>query len=69
MQRIIASMALILVGLVCAYSVYFEPRPRDSLQVAELVAVDFCQYSGWLILVAGVIVGATAINRRRAISN
>jgi hypothetical protein len=69
MKRIIASMVLIVIGLVCASSVRFEPRPRESLKAAELVAIDFCHFSGWVILGAGMMIGATAINRGRAISN
>ena len=62
-------MVLIVIGLVCACSVYFEPRPRDSLKAEELVAIDFCHFYGWTIAGAGMIIGATAINRGRAISN
>jgi hypothetical protein len=59
MKRIVASMVLIVIGLVCACSVYFETRPRDSLEALELVAIDFCHFSGWIILGVGLIVGAT----------
>jgi hypothetical protein len=62
MKRIIASMVLIVIGLVCACSVYFEPRPRDGLKAEELVAIDFCHFSGWIIFGVGAIVGATALN-------
>ena len=63
MKRIIASMVLIVIGLVCAYSVYFEPRPLGSLKADEFLAIDFCRFSGWIILGVGMIIGATAVNR------
>jgi hypothetical protein len=69
MKQLITSLVLIVIGLVCACSVYFEMRPRDSLQVAELVAIDFCYFSGLLRLGAGMIVGAAAINRGQPVSN
>jgi len=65
MKRIIASIVLIVIGLVCAYSIYFETRPRDSLKAGELVAIDFCHFSGLIILGVGMISGATAINENR----
>jgi hypothetical protein len=64
MKRIIASMVLIVIGLVCACSAYFEPRPRDSLKAEELVAIDFCHLSGWIILGVGMI-SACGVSRER----